>query len=156
MGEFNPINSQEELDAIIKNRIERERKTTAEKYADYEELKNASGAYEQRIAELQKALDEANTTIASHNSVVDELNAKISGYETKATKVRLAREVGLDLDLADRINGDNEESMRADAEILAKAFKASHTPPLAMSEPQMTPTSESDVALRKVASELFN
>ena len=31
MGEFNPINSQDELDAIIKNRIERERKTTAEK-----------------------------------------------------------------------------------------------------------------------------
>lgn len=155
MGEFNPINSQDELDAIIKNRIERERKTTAEKYADYEELKNSAATYESRIAELTRTLEEANTTIAEHNTVVEELNKKIAGYETKAVKQKLAREVGLSYELADRITGETEEAMKADAEMLAKAFKANSTPQLAVSEPIITPATESDKALLQVAKELF-
>lgn len=157
MGEFNPINSQEELDAIIKGRIERERKVTAEKYADYEELKNSSLAYETKIADLTKALDEANEKINNHNSIVESLNGKITEYETKATRVRLAREVGLDLELADRITGNDEAEMKADAESLAKLFKTSHAQPLAISEPiQTTTASKEDVALKEIVSGLFN
>lgn len=156
MGEFNPINSQEELDAIIKGRIDRERKATAEKYADYEELKNSAATYEGKIAELTKALEDANTTIAGHNSVVDELNAKIGVYETKETKLRIAREVGLSPELADRINGTDETTMKADAEILAKAFKVANVPPLAIVEPNITKETATDMALKDVAKKLFN
>lgn len=155
MGDFNPINSQEELDAIIKNRIERERKTTAEKYADYEDLKNASANYESKLAEMAKALEEANATIAGHSAVVEELNTKITGYETKATKIRIAKEAGLDIDFADRITGATDEEMKADAELLAKAFKTNHAPQLAISEPIITPATESEKALRQVAQQLF-
>lgn len=156
MGEFNPINSQEELDAIIKNRIDRERKANAEKYADYEELKNASANYESNIATLKQALEEANTKIAEHNTVVDGLNARISAYEVKETKTRIAKEVGLDMELADRITGTDEDAMRKDAESLANIFK-SHATPLAVSEPIATGNpNDEKVALKKVVGELFN
>ena len=37
--EFTPITSQEQLDQVIKGRIERAQAKAAERYADYDELK---------------------------------------------------------------------------------------------------------------------
>lgn len=150
MSEFKPIETQEELDSIISKRLERERKKLAENYADYEELKDYKSKSESQIADVTKALDEANQKLSSHDAEVEELNAKIKGYETKATKVRLAQEVGLDISLADRINGEDEESMRADAEILAKAFKQ----PTPLASVEKEPSSERDDGLRKMLKDL--
>ena len=53
MSEFKPIETQEELDHIIKERIRRER----EKFSDYEELKT-------RVSELETENNGLKTTIS--------------------------------------------------------------------------------------------
>jgi len=52
MGEFKVINTQEELDSVIKDRIERERKSISEKYSDYEELKKKNTESEAQVSKL--------------------------------------------------------------------------------------------------------
>lgn len=132
--EFKAIETQEELDAIIGKRLERERKNTAEKYADYDELKAYKENSELKFADVTRALEEANETIKSHASEVETLNSRIKEFETKDFKRKLAVEVGLDISLADRIAGEDEKAMKEDAEALAKVFKASHSQPLATTE----------------------
>ena len=65
---FKTIETQEELDRIIQDRIARER----DKFADYDELKTKVTDYETQVATLQKAIDESNTTIKSHDDTVAE------------------------------------------------------------------------------------
>lgn len=112
---FKIIETQEELDRIIQDRIARER----DKFADYDELKTKVTDYETQVATLQKAIDESNTTIKSHDDTVAELNSKIASYETSSLRTRIAIQNGLPLDLAERLVGDDEESIKADAERLA-------------------------------------
>ncbi|MFB8509210.1 MULTISPECIES: capsid assembly scaffolding protein Gp46 family protein [Lactobacillales] len=112
---FKTIETQEELDRIIQDRIARER----DKFADYDELKTKVTDYETQVATLQKAIDESNTTIKSHDDTVAELNSKIASYETSSLRTRIAIQNGLPLDLAERLVGNDEESIKADAERLA-------------------------------------
>ena len=49
MAGFEAITTQEQLDAVIKDRLERERKTLTEKYSDYDDLKERVSDYEKQI-----------------------------------------------------------------------------------------------------------
>ena len=46
--EFTPITTQEEFNEAIKDRLARERRVTAEKYADYDEMKSRSAPSSRR------------------------------------------------------------------------------------------------------------
>lgn len=119
MADFTPITTQEEFDAVIKERLTRDReaqaKKTAEKYGDYEDLKNKTVDYEKQIAsytEKLKGVEEKDKKIA-------ELESSVKKYETSALKTRIAQETGLDYALATRLTGDTEEELRADAKSLS-------------------------------------
>ncbi|MFS0967957.1 DUF4355 domain-containing protein [Enterococcus thailandicus] len=126
MSDFKPIETQEALDQIIKDRLARER----EKYADYDKLKSENESYESKLNALQTTIDESNAKIKTHDGTVADLNKKIAGYETASLRTRIAIQNGLPLDLADRLVGDDEESIKADAERLAGfVSKKQQTPP---------------------------
>lgn len=126
MSDFKPIETQEALDQIIKDRLARER----EKYADYDKLKSENESYESKLNALQTTIDESNAKIKTHDDTVADLNKKIAGYETASLRTRIAIQNGLPLDLADRLVGDDEESIKADAERLAGfVSKKQQTPP---------------------------
>ena len=74
---FKAIETQEELDRIIQDRLTRER----EKYSDYEDLKNKNTALETQISTLQATIDESNATIKAHDETVAGVSAKISGFD---------------------------------------------------------------------------
>ena len=119
MAEFTPITTQEEFDAAIKERLTRDReaqaKKTAEKYADYEDLKAKTAEYEKQIAgfaEQLKSVEEKDKKIA-------ELEGSVKKYEISALKTRIAHESGLDYSLASRLNGDTEDEIRNDAKSLS-------------------------------------
>ena len=103
---FNPINTQEEFDAAIRDRLERERG----KYADYEDLKAQVGTLTtERDTALQQVADR---------------DAKIAKYETDSVKTRIAREKGIPAEMAHRLTGETEEDIAKDADILAQIFQA--------------------------------
>lgn len=95
--------TQAEMDAIIGERLKRERV----KYADYDELKAKASkfdeAQEASKSELQKAIEER-----------DKLKSKLDAYEAekaRAAKVaEVAAEQGVDADLLSRMAGDIEEN----------------------------------------------
>lgn len=148
---FKTIETQEELDRIIQDRIARER----DKFADYDELKTKVTDYETQVATLQKAIDESNATIKSHDDTVAELNSKIASYETSSLRTRIAIQNGLPLDLAERLVGDDEESIKADAERLASFVTKPKTPsaPLKDLEPPLGDDKNSN--WRQMASNLI-
>lgn len=135
MADFKPIETQEQFDAAIGERLKRERDSIEVKYSDYDTLKNQLEGLEVEKQSLSEQLSQANTKISENESLMEGLNLKIKGYETDSAKTRIALEAGLPYSMAGRIQGDDEDSMKADAAILANMLKPqNYVPPLANSE----------------------
>lgn len=125
MGEFQPINTQEELDRVLASRLQRERDTVTKSFqAQITERDEKITGFESTIADLNKQIESLN----GQTGRVAELEAKIREYETASVKTRIARETGLPAELADRLSGADEAAMRADAENLAKLLKTQQAP----------------------------
>ena len=62
--ESKPISTQEELDALIRDRLKRDRAKTAEKYADYEDLKVKAAKLDELEEAQEGELERANEKIA--------------------------------------------------------------------------------------------
>lgn len=123
---FTPINTQEEFDAAIGERLKRERETLEKKFEGYtspDDLAKLKGTYETKVSDLVKSLQEAKTKIDGHDKTVEELNAKIKGYETDSAKTRIALEEGLSYEFAQRLTGNTEEEIRKDAQAFAAIMK---------------------------------
>ena len=75
MSDFTPIETQEQLNAIIGERISRAEQKAAEKYSDYDSVKKQNEEYASQLADLQKQLKTQTEKIESHKAEVDSLNA---------------------------------------------------------------------------------
>ena len=129
--EFTPINSQEELDKVLGARLQRERETVSKQFqAQIDEKDQKISGFESQIADLNKKL-EGYTEQAGK---ITELQTKIKGYETSSAKMRIAHEIGLPYELAERLSGDDEKAMREDAEKLKKLMGAKIVAPLGTTE----------------------
>lgn len=132
MSEFKPITTQEEFDAAIKARLSREK----EKYADYDQLKSRVEELEKENVGLQSTIEASNQSKADADKQLEDLQKQITGYETASMRTRVALQYGLPYDLADRLQGTDEESFKADAERLAGFMKpASKVAPVKSTEP---------------------
>lgn len=139
MSDFTPITTQEEFDKAVQARISREQETISKKYADYDQIKARNAELETEIGTLQSTIEETNAATKSHEQTVADLNQKIAEYETASLRTRIALQNGLPIDLADRLVGDDEESIKADAERLAGFVgkKQQTPPPLKNQEPPL-------------------
>jgi hypothetical protein len=133
MSDFKVIETQEQLDAIIKDRLERAEKKQAEKYAGYlspEEVDAKMAELNKQVEDLGNSLTGANDKAKTDAEAIAGLEAKVKNYETASVKSRIAHEVGIPYELANKLSGDTEEDIRKDAEAL-KPFVTKHqTAPL--------------------------
>ena len=113
---FKAIESQEELDRIIKDRLSRERETTQKRYEGWVSPEDHAKA----IAEANKSFDDYKKAHEGDEALIKDLTEKNKAHETAALKSRIAHEVGLSYEWVSRISGDDEKSIRADAESLKK------------------------------------
>lgn len=134
MSEFKPITTQEEFDAAIKGRLSREK----EKYGDYDQLKSRVEELEKENVDLKSTIEATNQSKVDADKQLEELQSQIAGYETASLRTRIALKHGLPYDLADRLQGNDEESFEADAERLAGYMKrAQPVAPVRETEPQV-------------------
>ena len=144
MSEFKTIETQEELDSIIKDRLDRNtKKITAEVTKQFE---GYSSPDEQK--KLTKQIETLTAQLTEKDTAIADLTAKNTAYETASVKAKIAREYGIPAELADRISGTNEEEYKADAENLAK-FVAAGRPtaaPMFSAEPSDNGISAADAA----------
>lgn len=126
--EFKPIETQEAFDAAIKSRLERNTRTVTEevtkKYEGYlspDEVATAKEKQAGKITELQEE-------IAGYKATISDLQAENKKHVNSTVKLRIAHEVGIPYELAEKISGETEEEIRADAENLAKYTSARRQP----------------------------
>ena len=114
--EFSPIETQEQLDAIIKERLKRERETTQKRFEGWVSPED----HQKAITDANKAFDDYKKAHEGDEATIADLTAKNKAYETASMKSRIAHEVGLSYEWISRLSGDDEQSIRADAESLKK------------------------------------
>lgn len=106
------ITTQEELDAIIADRLKRAEAKVRKEYAGYEDLKK----------ELEGLKGEKATSAAAHQKELDALNARIKGYEVAELRTKVANEYSIPYQFQDRLKGTTLEELEADAKTLAPVF----------------------------------
>ena len=121
---FKPIETQEELDNIIKDRLKRERETTQKRYEGWVSPED----HQKAITDANKAFDDYKKAHESDEQTIADLTAKTKKYETASLKSRIAHEVGLSYEWIDRINGEDEKSIREDAEAIKKLVGSGSAP----------------------------
>ena len=143
MSEFKPITTQEEFDAAIKERLSREKA----KYSDYDQLKSRVTELETENVGLKSTIEATNQSKADADKQLEDMQKQIAGYETASLRTRVALQYGLPYDLADRLQGTDEDSFKADAERLAGYMKPKESiPPLKTNEPNLG--DDKDAALK--------
>lgn len=125
MAEFTPITTQEALDAVLGERLKRERETASKRYEGYaspDQVKQLKSDHEKQIATLTGELTTLRSKQQDHDKELADRDKKIRDYETRSVKTRVAHETGLPWELAERLSGENEDEIRKDAQALLKAI----------------------------------
>ena len=120
------ITTQEELDAVIKDRIARAKESAEKKFDGWispEAFEDAKKELEKQISDLQQAAAESEKKLAEKDAKL----AEAETYRTDLAKTRIALQAGLDPKYASRLQGSNEEEWTKDAKEMAKDFAAKHT-----------------------------
>lgn len=128
MSEFKVIETQEELDKIISERLKRERSKVEDEFKEKEKY------FQDEIQQLKSENAEVKANLeklSEKDTEIEKLQGKIKGYEKSELKRKIALENKIPYNLAGRIQGDTEEEMLEDAKSLSKYFeKEEIVPPL--------------------------
>lgn len=133
MGEFTPIETQEAFNEAIKDRLTRAEAKWQERYSNYlspEDLESKTEDLNRQIAELGNSLNAANDKANADAKTIADLEGRIKSYETASVKSRIAHEVGIPFELANKLSGEDEESIRKDAEALLPFVSKKQNAPL--------------------------
>lgn len=127
MAEFKVINTQEEFDERIKERLERAEKKAEEKFNGFispdslkEELKKVNEAHKGEIEALNKTHLEELKKYESYDSKFAEQETKIKTLTVSNLKNKVAMEKKLPLDAIEFLQGEDEQSINESAERLSK------------------------------------
>lgn len=146
---FKPIETQEDLDIIIGDRLKREREANEKKFAGFDEAKEKAAKYDElmakdyegQIRKLSEDLKAEREKHAATDKTIADLTARANKAEKSNLKARIAHEMGLPHELADRLNGDTEDELKADAKALTGFVKPQSAPPLRTTEAGIQPNS---------------
>jgi hypothetical protein len=126
--------TQAELDKIVADRLTKERK----KYEGFDDFKDKARKLDELEAkkleesgEFQKLLEreraEHAAELEKQKAKLAEIEANAKAKEIEVLRVKIASEKGISVELADRLRGNTEEELRADAEAMS-AFLAPANP----------------------------
>lgn len=142
MSEFKVIETQEQLEEVLRERLRRERETTRKEYEGYLSPEEVAKMYGKHLSP-EDAAEKYKNYISPEEA--EKLQTKLKGYESDSVKTRIAQETGLAYEAVQFLKGDNEEEIRKSAEML-KGLMGAAVAPLASTE-QKLPNAK-DVALR--------
>lgn len=158
---FKTIETQEDLDKIIKERLDRVEK----KYEGYiskekfdEEIKKVKDGYIGFTSpeELKKVKDDYDSKLAKTKESTDELNRQISDLTKENGEIKLremkynvAHEFGIPRGMVDRLRGTTKEEIEQDAKSLSSFVKHT-TPSQAMAEQQFGTSKDSKAGVKKL------
>lgn len=165
--DFKALNTQAEFDAAVAPLLESARaeaaQIEAEKYADYGALKAHARELERRAESLTKELAKADDAAkasadkaAGYDAQIATLTSRIKEYERGDLCRRVAYEMHLPPQLADRLRGETEADVRKDAAAMAPFVSRDYAPPVPMAhlDDPSGGAGAVDAALRSMVGEL--
>lgn len=158
MADFKTIETQEELDKVIAERLDRKAREVESKFADYlapDKVEELKASHKKELDGLNEKVKELKDTIASHSAEVSEIKARAEKAENSLMKNRIAHENGIPLELASRLQGNTEDEVKADAKTLSSFFSPKSAPPLKSAMPSSS-TDTKEAAMHTLLSELTN
>jgi hypothetical protein len=123
MAEFKVIETQEEFDERIKERIERAERKVREEFKGWispDEAKKIAEQNASKIESLNSAHSKELEKYAGYDEKFTAQANRIKELETNALKTKVANERHLPLDAVEFLHGDSEEAIVASADKLAK------------------------------------
>lgn len=144
MSEFKVIETQEQLDEILKDRLKRERETTRKEFEGYLSPTDVTEKYKGYLSP-----EDIETKYKDYLSPEEatKLRKQVKGYETDSVKTRIAHETGLSYEAIEFLRGEDEDSIRKSAESLKGLVGMTNVVPLASTEPSNM-GNETDAAIR--------
>lgn len=143
-GEFTPIETQEDFDRAIRARLKREREKAREEFADYDELKEKAGKYDEAAGEVERLKGEAEK-----REKADEL---------RKLRARVSKATGVPVDVIETLSGSDEETLTSQAEAMAKWAKprsGAHVPRPGSFDSRGGGDDALTAAKRKLAAQMF-
>lgn len=119
MEDFKPIETQEQFNAMIAERLKREREAIEKKFEGYLSPDEVSKKYQGYLS--KEDIDKKYQGYLSPEEAAKK-DAEIKRYESDSVKTRIAGECGLPLEIAQRLQGSDEDAIRKDAQALAKVL----------------------------------
>ena len=151
--EFTPIETQEQFDAMVKDRVERAKKSAAKEFEtqlkDLEQLKESVTAKETEIDTLKAKITDLEAEKKTNGESYQSMQKELSQVKLSALKQRIAIDAGIPLEMADRLNGEDEESIKEDAEKVKGFLGAKHVAPSFKTEE--VPTDPTEAGFREMA-----
>lgn len=130
--------TQEELNKIVSERIKRAQAKTEELENRVKELEEERAGLLSTIEANNQLLIEKNGLISAKESEFAELKKVSDEYKASQLKTQIAVRNGLPYDLAERLQGSDEESLQADAERLSAFVKQKQViAPMKSNEPEV-------------------
>jgi hypothetical protein len=129
-GEQQPDNgnrlprTQEELDALIQGRLDRERK----KYADYADIKAKAADYDKLKQAQMTEGEKKDAQIKDNEAKIADLENQLKERDAKVLRVQMLEAEGLPASWVDRVRGMTPEEIKADVGELTKLLGAKKAP----------------------------
>lgn len=161
MSEFKTIETQEELDKIIKKRLEQKDREVAEQYKDYlspDDAKAMKADYEKQIEDAKKLVTEAQEKLKTYDDTVSQLTKRAETAEVSLLKNKVAIENNVPIKLASRLVGTTEEELKADAQSFMEGLgtrpSGGSEPPLHIGSNVPKATNNYDAAMAEFVSQV--
>lgn len=130
--------TQEELNKIVSERIKRAQAKTEELENRVKELEEERAGLLSTIEANNQLLIEKDGLISAKEAEFAELQKVSDKYKASQLKTQIAVRNGLHYDLAERLQGSDEESLQADAERLSAFVKPKQViAPMKSNEPEV-------------------
>lgn len=112
--------TQEELDALIQGRLDRERK----KFAGFDELKAKAAEYEKQRQAAMTDAEKKDARLKELEAANADLTSQLTDREAKVLRVQVLEAAGLPTSWAERVHGTTAEEIKADVGELTKLLGA--------------------------------
>lgn len=122
MADFTPINTQEEFDQRIQDRLARERATIEKKYENFDQIKKERDTFSSQIAGYQKTAKENADKVTDLETQLAAATQKAAELELESLRTQVAIDKGLPMQFRSRLNGTTKEELEADADSLKGIF----------------------------------
>lgn len=132
MADFKPIETQEDFDAAIRQRMARYEREVAAQYEGWmspDDVAKLKGEYEKSISDSAQKL-------ADHDKTVADLTARATKAEHTLLRQQVAASKGIPIELAGRLVGETKETLEKDADSLVAYLAPKSAPPMRSNEPQ--------------------